>query len=176
MEAKAKLNRLKISPRKIRLAVDVVRGMDVEKAIDQLMFLNKGAASPLVKLLNSAVANAENDLKLKKDNLYIKKIFVDEGFTLHRWKPRAMGRATPIKKKSSQVTVILDEKVPSKGKPAAAKKTESKKKDLKVVSQDEIKQELKKEDKERVEQKEKASSSRLGRFKEKFSLRKGGGE
>lgn len=176
MEVKAKLNKLRMAPRKVRLVVDVVRGMDAIKATEQLSFLKKRAAAPVLKLLNSAIANAENNLKLKKDNLYVKQIFVDEGFTLHRWKPRAMGRATPIQKKSSQVTIVLAEKVPTKAKSVSAKASTDKKEDLKIVSSEEIKQDMKKEDQERVEQKEGASSSRIGKFKEKFSLRKAGGE
>ena len=92
MEIKAKLKYLKISPRKVRLVVDVIRGMEVVKALEQLQFINKRAARPVAKLINSAVANAEHNFELEKNNLYIKEIKVDEGATLHRWKPRARGR------------------------------------------------------------------------------------
>ena len=127
MEVKAILRRLQISPRKVRLVVDLVRGLDVKQAENVLEFNNKKSAPYILKLLRSAVANAENNNQLKKDNLYIKKIFADEGFTLKRWKPRAMGRATPIRKRSSQITIILDERKPTKKVEKDAKKDVNKK-------------------------------------------------
>ena len=123
MEVTAKLKRLQISPTKVRLVADLVRGLDVAKAENVLEFTNKGSAPAILKLLRSAAANATNNKDLKKDNLYIKTIFVDEGFTLKRWKPRAMGRATPIRKRSSQVTIILDERKETKKE---VKKTDGK--------------------------------------------------
>jgi len=108
----AKLRHLKISPRKVRLVVDLIRGLSVEQAEKQLKFLPKRAAEPVLKLLNSAVANALNDFKALKENLFIAKITVDPGPTLKRWMPRAMGRATPIKKRTSHLTIVLESKEP----------------------------------------------------------------
>lgn len=116
MEVRAKAKYIKLSPRKVRLVVDIVRGMNVAKGIDQLSFINKKAAQPVRKLLNSAVANAENNFELQKDNLYIKDIRVDDGPTLHRWRPRARGRATPIRKRTSHINIVLAELVDSGAK------------------------------------------------------------
>lgn len=118
MEVSAKLRFLRMSPQKVRLVVDIVRGLPVERAEHQLLFSRKGASQPVIKLLKSAIANAENNFKLNKDNLFIKKITVDEGPTLKRWRARAFGRAGMIRKRSSHITIILDELKPG----AVAKK------------------------------------------------------
>lgn len=109
MEVKAKAKHIRISPKKTRLVVDVVRGMGAKKALDQLSFLNKKASKPVKKLIESCMANAENNYELDKNNLFVKEICVDEGKTLHRFIPRAYGRATPIRKRTSHITVILGE-------------------------------------------------------------------
>ncbi len=98
-----------MSAQKTRLVADVVRKMPVEQALDQLNFVNKLAAKPLITLINSAIANAENTYNLKKDNLYIKELKVDEGFTIKRWMPRAHGRATSIRKRNCHITLKLAE-------------------------------------------------------------------
>ena len=110
METKAAARFIRISPRKIRLVMDQVRGKKVEKAINQLTFAPQKGARILKKLLNSAVANAEQDTNVDVDTLYIKQIYANEGPTLKRWRPRAQGRATRIRKRTSHLTVILDEK------------------------------------------------------------------
>jgi len=109
MDIIAKLSYLRSSPRKVRLVVDVVRGMDAERASAQLKFLNKRASDPVLKLLNSAVANAKNNFQ-KTENLYIREIFVDQGPTYKRFRAAAKGRTSPINKKTSHITIILDEK------------------------------------------------------------------
>lgn len=124
MEISAKLRYLRMSPRKARLVVDLVRGMDVSRARVQLTFLEKRASHNVLKLLNSAISNAKNDFSKEEDSLYIKKIFVDQGPTYKRFRPSAKGIASPIKKKTSHITIVLDEKSPSAptaGKPAAQK-------------------------------------------------------
>lgn len=113
MEVIAKAKYIRMSPRKVRAVVSVIRGMEIPKALDQLRFLSKWAVRPVTKLINSAVANAENNFELKKENLFIKEIKVDKGPTLRRWKPRARGRAAPIRKRTSHITVILAELVES---------------------------------------------------------------
>ncbi|PIR13490.1 50S ribosomal protein L22 [Candidatus Falkowbacteria bacterium CG11_big_fil_rev_8_21_14_0_20_39_10] len=125
MEIKANLKHLRMSPRKVRLVVDVVRGLGVEKALDQLKFMNKKAAKPLIKLIDSGVANAENSFELEKSNLFIKEIRVDEGVTLKRWMPRAQGRATPIRKRASHISLVLGEIKESKKKKAKSQKIEA---------------------------------------------------
>ena len=122
MEVRAKAKYLHTSPRKIRLVVDAVRGLDVEVALDQLQFINKAATRPVTKLLNSAIANASHNHEIEKNNLYIKEVFVDQGSTLKRWRPRAFGRAAPIRKRTSHITIVLAEKEPTKKAAKKAKK------------------------------------------------------
>ena len=109
MKVNAKLRNLRIAPRKVRLVADMIRGKSLVDARDQLKFTIKKSARPVLKLLNSAAANAENNFQLNPLNLYISKITVDEGPKNKRWKPRAMGRAGAIQKKSSHITIVLDE-------------------------------------------------------------------
>jgi large subunit ribosomal protein L22 len=106
----AKLRYLRISPRKVRLVTDLIKGLPVEEAERQLEFLTKRAARPVLKLLSSALANAQSNSKLAKENLYIDKVIVEGGPMLKRWQPRAMGRATPIRKRTSHITLILNVK------------------------------------------------------------------
>ncbi len=109
MKVKAQLNRLRIAPRKVRLVADLIRGQKVEKALLLLENTVKRSSDPLKKLLLSAVANAENNFKLNKDNLYITEIQIGEGPTLKRWMPRAYGRASKILKRTSNVNLIVEE-------------------------------------------------------------------
>ena len=109
MEVKAHLNRLRISPRKVRLVAGLVSKMNIDEARKQLEFLNKKPTDLVLKLINSAVANARNNFDLNEDNLYISEIFVNEGQTMKRWRPRAMGRAARINKRTCCVTVVLNE-------------------------------------------------------------------
>lgn len=113
MEVKASLNNLRMSPRKVRLVVDLVRKMPVDKALVQLKFANKRAAEPLAKLIESGIANAVNTYGLERGNLFIKEIRSDEGLTLKRWMPKAHGRATVIRKRSAHVYLVLAELVDS---------------------------------------------------------------
>jgi large subunit ribosomal protein L22 len=124
MEAKAQLRHLRVSPRKVRLVANVIKSLPVIEAEEQLQFVRKASAPMVLKLLRSAIANAVHNLKIKKEHLYVKAIFVDEGYTLKRWQPRAQGRATPIKKKSSHVTIVLAEK---KNNPSTLKASKGKK-------------------------------------------------
>jgi len=109
MEVTAKLRYLRIAPRKVRLVADLVRGKSVEEATHILNFTRKRAAKPLLKLLNSAVTNASHNFQLKKENLYISKILVNEGPKLKRWRPRARGVTYEIQKKTSHITLVLTE-------------------------------------------------------------------
>ena len=111
MEITAKLNNYRQSPRKVRLVLDLIRGLDTQDALTQLKFLNKRSANPVMKLLLSAMANAEHNFSLDQNNLYIKKIYAEAGRTLKRWKPRAFGRTAPILKKSCHISLILEEKL-----------------------------------------------------------------
>lgn len=125
MEVKAKAKFIRMSPRKVRLVAGIVRGMEARKALDQLQFANKLAAKPIIKLINSAIANAVNNFELDKSNLFVKEITIDEGPTLKRWMPKARGRATPIRKKTSHINLLLAELVESGKKAAKAQKIEA---------------------------------------------------
>jgi len=109
MEAKAVARNIRISPQKARLVADLVRGKDVETAINTLRFMPKKGARIIRKLVESALANAGQNQAIDVDTLYVKTIFVDGGPSLKRISPRAQGRATRILKRSSHITVVLDE-------------------------------------------------------------------
>jgi len=109
-ESKATLRFLLMSPRKVRLVVDMVRGTSVSSALKQLTFSSKQAARPVRKLIESAVANAVNNHGMNKESLMVSTITVDGGPTIKRSTPRAQGRATPIRKRTSHINVILTEK------------------------------------------------------------------
>lgn len=181
MEVKAKLSFLRMAPRKVRLITDLISGMEVVEAQNQLQFISKRAGLPLLKLLNSAVANAENNFKLVKDNLYIKKIFTNEGPTVYRFKPRAYGRAAPIRKRSTHITLILEEKKVSpktfaKGGSAASgkigKRSKKTKEELKIIKPEEVKKELPKKEFKEIK-KERKPMSKMKEIKEKFTRRLG---
>lgn len=110
METRAVARFVRISPRKVRLVMDQVRGKKVEEALNMLSFAPQRGAWVLKKLINSAVANAEQNSNTDVDSLYLKGLYADQGPTLKRWRPRALGRATKIGKKTSHLTVILDER------------------------------------------------------------------
>ncbi len=110
MEVKAKARYIRMSPRKVRLVINVVRGMNVKEAQTQLQFMNKAAAEPVLKLLNSAIANAEHNCDLNQDALRIKTIAADGGPTLGRWRARAFGRAAPIRKRTTHISIVLESK------------------------------------------------------------------
>jgi len=146
MQAQAKLRFLRMSPKKVRLITNLIRGLKVEAAIIQLGFINKAAKRPVLKLLNSAISNAVNNFNLKKENLYIKEIRVDQAGALKRWQPRAHGRATQILKRLSHIYIVLDELVPTKIKGKKIKKAQkSAEKPVKISSLEEIKEKIKPE-------------------------------
>ena len=114
MEIKASLNYLRMAPRKVRLVANLISGLEVQDAENELKFLNKRAVKPIVKLLNSAIANAKKNFNFDEkrlSSLYIKKIIVDEGPKLKRLMPVSRGMAHQIQKKTSHITMILDEKI-----------------------------------------------------------------
>lgn len=110
MEIKAHLNYLRIAPRKIRLVASLIKGMDTHRAEIILDRLPKRSALPVLKLLRSAIANAEHNFQLKRGDLYIKNILVNSGNVLKRSTPRAFGRAALIRKRTSHVSLTLDTK------------------------------------------------------------------
>ena len=145
-EVTAKLRYLRIAPRKVRAVLDLIRGLDVISAEAQLNHLPKRAAQPILKLLNSAVSNAINQYPVKKEDLYIKKIFADEGPILYRFMPKAFGRAAPIRKRSSHVTIVLGIK----------KEVAPIKKEGEIKVKEELKPSFKKEEKKEEKKKEKS--------------------
>jgi large subunit ribosomal protein L22 len=110
MEARAILKFARLSPQKTRLVVDMVRGKGVQDALNVLKFSPQKAASTVSKLVSSAVANAEQKGVSDVDRLFVKAITVDQGPVLKRFMPRAQGRATRIRKPTSHITVVLEEK------------------------------------------------------------------
>ena len=110
MEASAKLKFVRLSPRKTRLVVDMVRGKAVQEALNILKFSPQRPADIVAKVVRSAVANAEQKGVSDVDRLFVKTVFVDQGPALKRFMPRAQGRATRIRKPTSHITVVLDEK------------------------------------------------------------------
>lgn len=110
MEAKAIARYVRLTPQKARLVADLVRGKSALQALDILRFTNKKAARLIEKTLLSAIANATNNLELDEEKLYVSAIMIDQGPVLKRIKPRAMGRADIIRKKTSHITVKVSEK------------------------------------------------------------------
>ncbi|KZZ85503.1 MULTISPECIES: 50S ribosomal protein L22 [Bacillaceae] len=110
MQAKAVARTVRIAPRKARLVMDLIRGKQIGEAV-AILRLTPKAASPIIeKVLNSAVANAEHNYEMDINSLVISEAFVDEGPTLKRFRPRAMGRASAINKRTSHITIIVSEK------------------------------------------------------------------
>ncbi len=141
-EVKAQLNGLRMAPRKVRAVANLLKGKDVNYALSQMEFLMKRPVLPLIKLLNSAIASAENNYNMVKDNLYIKEFLVNEGVKLKRYMPRAQGRAGEIQKKSSKVTVVLNERVAGLKMKAPEKKAS--KQEINSADKELIKTEVKK--------------------------------
>ena len=110
MEAKASIKNVPVAPRKARLVADLVRDRFVEDALNQLAFLHKSTSAVIRKLIRSAVANAQHqDSTVDENNLFIKKIFIDEGMTRKWIRPRARGMANRILRRRCHITVVLDE-------------------------------------------------------------------
>ena len=115
MEAKAEAKYIRMSPRKVRLVVDQIRGATVNDAYALLQFSKKAAAEPISKTLRSAVANAQYRAEeqgdfVDVDDLVVSAAYVNEGPTLRRWRAAAMGRAAPIRKRMSHITIVVDTK------------------------------------------------------------------
>ncbi len=109
MEFKAEAKYIKVSPQKARLVVDLVRGKKVYDAINILKFTKKKSALPVYKLLKSALANASGTGRVDIDNLFVSKINVDMSFSLKRLMPKAMGRGATVKKRMSNIKIVLEE-------------------------------------------------------------------
>jgi len=145
MQVKASLKNYRRSARKVREAVAILRGQSVERAVAQLMVLEKGAAGDLLNLLKSAVANAENNFKIKEEDLYISEIRVNEGPTMKRWRARAHGRAAQILKRTCHVEMILEGEERSEKDSKKVEKKEAKEKKEVKKEKPEVKKEEKKD-------------------------------
>ncbi|HHX95531.1 MAG TPA: 50S ribosomal protein L22 [Clostridia bacterium] len=110
MEAKATAKYIRIAPNKARQVVNLIRGKDVDEALAILKFTPKRVAEVVEKVLNSAIANAEHNYDMDRENLFVSKIYVDQGPAMKRYKPRAFGRADLIRKRTSHITVVVSEK------------------------------------------------------------------
>lgn len=160
MPTTARLRYLRIAPRKVRLVVDIIRGKSVEKAQNILSFTTKKAARPILKLLKSASASAINNFQASESNLYISQIFVDEGPKYKRWRARARGRAAEIQKKTSHITIILEE----------IDKRAPKVKDKKVKKVKQISKE--KKIREKKDEAEKPKEGEKPKFKPKLEIKR----
>ena len=110
MEVKAVAKNVRLTPRKVRLVLDLVSGKDVKEALAILKFTPRNTAPVVSKLIKSAVANATNNHQMNEEKLYVKTIYADEARVLKRWMPRAKGSASQILKRSSHITVVVDER------------------------------------------------------------------
>ncbi len=124
MEFRASLDNIRMSSRKVRLVTNLIKGQTASQAKAQLTFLVKKPAPLILKLLNSAVANANHEQELKEENLYIEQIVVEGGSSLKRWLPRAMGRATPLLKRTCSIKLTLAELKPTAKKVKKTSKPE----------------------------------------------------
>ncbi|MCL1587431.1 MAG: 50S ribosomal protein L22 [Actinomycetia bacterium] len=109
MNARAQAKHIRQSPYKVRRVLDLVRGLPVDEARVVLEFTGRKAAGTIIKVLDSAVANAEHNFALDAEELYVAEAYADEGPTLKRWRPRARGRATKIRKRTSHITIVVAE-------------------------------------------------------------------
>jgi large subunit ribosomal protein L22 len=147
MKVTARLNNLRIAPRKSKLVADLIKGQDVEDALNQLEVHIKRTSPYLKKILLSAIANGENNFGLDKNNLYVYDVKVGAGSTLKRWIPKAFGRAGEILKRTSKIEIVLEERVEGKNRKTKEEMEKELKKRLK---------EKKEEEKEREKNKEKS--------------------
>jgi large subunit ribosomal protein L22 len=121
----ARARYVRATPMKVRRVVELIRGRSAEEALSVLRFAPQSASEPVAKVLASAVANAENNLDLDPETLWISKVYVDEGPTLKRFRPRAQGRAYRIRKRTSHITVEVESRPKAEPKKAAAKSRKS---------------------------------------------------
>ena len=109
IEIKGQLNNIRIAPRKVRLVAAAIKGMNAMDAKNKLFFITKRSSHPMRKLLESVIASAEHNFHLGVDNLYIKRVLVNEGRKLKRARPKGFGSTSPIQKKTSHIMLVLSE-------------------------------------------------------------------
>ncbi len=167
MKVKASLNNLRIAPRKSKIVADLIKDLDVNEALSQLDVHIKGASPYLKKLLSSAVANGENNLGIDRDNMYVYDAIVGAGPVLKRWMPKAFGRAGKILKRTSNIEIVLEERIEGKGR----KTKEQLEKEKKEKAQQKKNMEKKREqEKEKAEKEsEKIKPEKIGEAKKEKS-------
>ena len=159
-----------MSPQKVRLVTRTLPGKDIQVAQAELKFLHRGAAKPLLTLLNSAVANAQNNFDMDPKNLFIKEVQVGEGPTYKRWRARSRGMAAEIKKRTSRISLILEEKEKGKRLTKKEKKEAAKKPQVvKVKSKKEIARLMNSQEEEAAKDK---TESKTGYFQKKQDQQK----
>ncbi|MCD4760729.1 50S ribosomal protein L22 [bacterium] len=174
MEVKAKLKRVKMSPKKIRLVADAVRGLGVLEALEKLPVIFKGATPVVEKLLKSAIANAKDRYNVEEKDLEIKSIFVNKGMDLKRWKPAAFGRAHPIRKHSSHIEIVVASKEGVRVAAKDKKKAEIETVDLTKTDQKGPKQNIDdKKNKGAQDSKKSFKETITGKAKNKSNVKKG---
>lgn len=136
LKARALGKYIRVAPRKAQQVAELIRGAKVVDALNTLKFTTKASSKAILKVLNSAVANARQNSKVREENLYVSEVYVDQGPTLKRFRPRAMGRATRIRKRTSHITVVVAEQ-PEKevAKKAKAEKVKKQVKETKVTKE-----------------------------------------
>jgi len=167
MRVKARLNNLRISPRKVRLVADLIRGLDVADALNQMGTAYKRGSLPMKKLIESAVSNGENNLGIDKNNMYVLGVLVIVENSIKRWMPRAHGRASQILKRTSQIEVILEERVEGQGRKNQEELEAARKKrmEAKMEREKEIRKEVR--EKEALAKNKEASANISEKTKEK---------
>ena len=158
MKVTVRLNNLRISPRKVRLVANSIVGMDANVALSHLKHVVKKTSTPLEKLIKSALANAENNFGLDKDNMFVSNVLVGEGARLKRWLPRAQGRATLILKRTSHIKLELEERIEGKNR-KSKKQLEKERKEREEAREKMMKEETEAMEKELKEADEKVEKS-----------------
>lgn len=181
MEVTAQLNNLRIAPRKVRSLAAVLKGLDAVAAKSQLTYTARRSGRPLAKLIDSALANAQNNFGLVKENMYIKRVMVNEGTKLKRFRPKGFGSTSPIEKKTSHIRLVLEERVPGmktekKNQPKAGRPRAEAEVGDEVITKHEHEHETKPSEKKSTYQappeKDQKKAGVLGGIKRKFFQRK----
>jgi len=162
---------IKISPSKVRLVADMLRGKSVDEALSRLRFVTKSSVEPLIKLISSGAASAQHDFQYSRKDLVVKTIMVNEGPKLKRFRPRAYGRSAMIRKRSSHIELVLQVKAGAKKMAISGKSATAKAAEVKMVAPEDVKKQL-----EGVGQKQTADQTgqkKSGFLKKVFSRKTG---
>ncbi len=173
MQVKAKLKNLRIAPRKAKIVADFIKGLDVNEALERLETSVRKSNPVIKKLLQSAIGNAENNFGLDKTNLFVLDARIGAGPTLKRWMPRAFGRASQILKRTSQIELVLAERIEGKGRKTKEEMEKEKAKRL-ADKEKQIKEAQKEEEKSAKEIKVEKEVTVAEKTKTKKAENKGG--